>query len=175
MANKKITNLHHSQESRLYRYLWAFLRIGMGGIFFWAFLDKLLGLSFSTAPEQAWLAGSSPTSGFLSFATRGPLAGFYQGMAGSEVVDVLFMSGLLLIGIALLYGVGVRIAGYSGAVLMLLMWSAAFPPEHNPFLDEHLIYAGVLVGLATVRAGRFFGLGQSWKRTALVKRYPSLE
>jgi thiosulfate dehydrogenase [quinone] large subunit len=36
-------------------------------------------------------------------------------------------------------------------------------------MDDHLIYAIVLVLLATVSAGRPFGLGGWWERTALVR------
>jgi len=100
------------------RYIWAVLRIGMGWIFLWGFLDKLFGLGFATASEKAWLAGGSPTSGYLNFATSGPFAPLFQSLAGNPVVDWLFMLGLLLLGLALILGIGVKIAGYSGALLM---------------------------------------------------------
>jgi thiosulfate dehydrogenase [quinone] large subunit len=54
------------------------------------------------------------------------------------------------------------------------MWTAALPPENNPFLDDHLIYAGLLVGLAMVNAGDTLGLGRPWAGTALVRRLPWL-
>ncbi len=44
------------------------------------------------------------------------------------------------------------------------------PPANNPFLDEHVIYALVLVGLAAVGAGRTFALGHWWERTELVRK-----
>lgn len=147
----------------------------MGWLFLWAFLDKLFGLGFATTPDKAWVAGGSPASGFLQFTTQGPLATFYQSLAGSAVVDWLFMLGLLLIGLALLSGIGVRIAGYSGALLMLLLWAAVLPPEHNPVLDEHIIYSIVLLGLAAVRSGHTLGLGKWWSSIRLVRRYPLLE
>ena len=34
----------------------------------------------------------------------------------------------------------------------------------NPFLDDHLVYAIVLVVLAVIGAGRFFGLGDWWAK-----------
>ncbi len=34
-----------------------------------------------------------------------------------------------------------------------MMWSAVLPPENNPFMDDHLIYAQVLVVLALAAAG----------------------
>jgi thiosulfate dehydrogenase [quinone] large subunit len=155
-------------------YVWAGLRIGLGWIFLWAFLDKLFGWGFATAQENAWVNGGSPTEGFLTFGTTGPFEGFYQGLAGAAWADVLFMVGLAGIGLALIAGVGVRVAAASGALLMVLMWTAALPPENNPFLDDHLIYAGLLAGLAMVNAGDTLGLGRSWARTALVRRLPWL-
>ena len=154
------------------RYVWAALRIGMGWIFLWPFLDKLFGLGFTTAPEDAWLAGGSPTFGYLKFGTAGPLAPFFQALAGNPVVDWLFMVGLLFIGLALMLGIGVKLAGYSGALLMLLMWLSHLPPEHNPIMDEHIVYLIVLTGLARLEAGQWVGLGKWW--TKGVKGYAFL-
>lgn len=155
------------------RYVWAALRIGIGWLFLWAFLDKLFGLGFATSPENAWIAGGSPASGFLEFAASGPLAPLFQSLAGNLVVDWLFMLGLLLVGLALLSGIGVNIAGYSGALMMLLLWLSRLPPENNPVLDEHIIYMIVLIGLARVKAGQWVGLGKWWSQ--LVKGYPFLQ
>lgn len=156
-------------------YLWASLRISLGWIFLWAFLDKLLGLGFATARESAWINGGSPTFGFLSFGTAGPLAPIFQTLAGHPLVDALFMAGLLGIGLALILGIGMRIAAVSGATMMLLMWAAALPPSNNPFMDDHIVYALVLLTLPLVHAGRTWGLGSWWQQTALVERYPVLK
>src|SRR3990167_9560357 len=94
-------------------YIIAVLRLAMGGTFLLAFLDKLFGLGFATEAGKSWLDGISPTAGFLEFATSGPLAPFYQAIAGNVFVDWLFMGGLLLMGVTLLLGIGVRIAGYA--------------------------------------------------------------
>ena len=77
-------------------------RIALGFVFFWAFIDKLFGLGFSTAADKSWLLGNSPTAGFLSHATHGPFASVFQTLVGQAWVDVLFMLGLLLIGLALM-------------------------------------------------------------------------
>lgn len=58
--------------------------------------------------------------------------------------------------------------------MVVLMWSAALPPENNLFLDDHIIYALVLVGLALAGAGNTIGLGRWWTKTALVQRFPWL-
>ena len=153
------------------QYVWAILRIGMGLIFFWAFLDKAFGLGFSTAKDKAWLVGNSPTYGFLKSGTYGPFSAFYQSIAGNALVDWLFMMGLLLIGLSLILGIGVRIAGYSGTLLLLLMWSALLPPKNHPFLDDHIIYSVVMIGLTVVKSGHWLGLGKWWSNTPIVRKY----
>ncbi|WP_051704422.1 DoxX family membrane protein [Glycomyces sp. NRRL B-16210] len=156
-------------------YVWAALRLALGWVFLWAFIDKAFGLGFATEREGAWIEGGSPTAGFLAHGTQGPLADFYQGMAGSALADWLFMIGLAGIGLALILGVGMRIAAAAGALLLVLMWTAVLLPANNPFMDDHLVYAGLLVGLALVRAENTLGLGKAWGETALVKRLPWLK
>jgi thiosulfate dehydrogenase [quinone] large subunit len=156
------------------RWLITGVRVALGWVFLWAFLDKTFGLGFATAPDNAWIAGGSPTFGYLNFATSGPLAGLFQAMAGNPVVDVLFMLGLLGVGVALLLGAGIRVAGVAGAAMMLVMWASALPPENNPVVDDHIVYALVLLLLPAIGAGRVVGLGEWWQSTELVRRYPWL-
>lgn len=151
------------------------IRLGLGWIFLWAFFDKLLGLGFATAADKSWLAGNSPTLGFLQFGTTGPLAGMYQAMAGNVAVDMLFMLALLLLGVTLILGIANRLAGYAGALLMLLMYTALLLPKNNPLIDEHIIYLFALLGIAAVKPGKWYGLGDWWARTGLVKRFRFLE
>ena len=120
------------------------IRIALGWIFFWAFLDKLFGLGLATEAGKAWLAGGSPTSGFLLHATQGPFAGVFQALANQPVVDWLFMLGLLGIGLALIFKQQMKLATRSGMLLMFLMWLAVLPPAHNPLIDDHIIYILVL-------------------------------
>ncbi len=94
----------------------------------------------------------------------------YHSIAGATWADWLFMVGLAGIGLALILGIGMRIAAASGALMLVMMWSVALPPENNPFMDDHLIYAMVLVALALVGAGRTVGLGTAWERLPFVKR-----
>jgi thiosulfate dehydrogenase [quinone] large subunit len=159
---------------RALRYVGAVIRISLGWVFLWAFLDKFFGLGYATPPEGAWLEGGQPTAGFLGNATTGPFADFYQGLAGQVWLDWVFMIGLLGIGLALLLGIGMRIAAAAGALMLVLMWTAVLPPANNPFMDDHLVYALVLVALALGDAGRTFGLGAWWQQTSLVRRWPVL-
>jgi thiosulfate dehydrogenase [quinone] large subunit len=157
------------------RYVLAGLRIGLGWIFLWAFLDKLFGLGFATADKGAWVNGGSPTLGFLKMGTKGPFSDFYQSIAGAAWVNWAFMLTLAAVGIALITGAGIRLAAIGGSLLLVMMWTAVLPPENNPFLDDHLIYTGVLIVLALTRAGDTFGLGRWWGATSLVRRFPILK
>lgn len=82
--------------------MWALARISLGFVFLWAFLDKTFGLGHGTTDKAAWINGGSPTNGFLSKGTSGPLADFYQSFAGATWADWLFMLGLAGIGTALI-------------------------------------------------------------------------
>ena len=157
-------------------YLLGAARLSRGWIFFWGFIDKLFGLGFATAAAKAWIAGGSPTFGFLSFGAKGPFAEIFKGMAGMVVVDWMFMLGLLTIGVTLMLGIGVRLGAYIGVLMLLLMYTAGFIlPEHNPIIDEHIVYAIIMLTLAATGAGRYLGLGKVWAKTGLVKRFPILE
>ncbi|MDG4766722.1 hypothetical protein O7632_21860 [Solwaraspora sp. WMMD406] len=149
--------------------IWAVTRVALGFVFLWAFLDKLFGLGKATPTERAWLNGGSPTTGFLSN-VEGPFGGFFSSMAGQAWADWLFMIGLLGIGVALLLGIGMWVAAVSGSLLLGLMWLASLPIATNPFLDDHLVYALVLLGLAATGAGLRYSLAGWWQSLAVVRQ-----
>ena len=158
-----------------YGFALAATRISLGWIFLWAFIDKLFGLGHETPSSGAWINGGSPTAGFLGHATKGPFASIYQNIAGQAWADWLFMAGLAGIGAALILGVAMRFAAAAGATLMVLMWTAVLPPDNNLFMDDHIIYALVLVVLALAGADKTLGLGRMWERLPLVQRYGLLK
>ena len=154
------------------RYVWGLLRLAMGLIFLWAFIDKVFGLGFATTPEKSWLAGGSPTAGFLQFAVHGPFADFYHGLAGIPMIDWLFMLGLLFVGVSLTLGIFVKLGSLTGAVMLFLMYTAiGIPPENNPFIDDHLVYILVMIGLMISNSGDYLGFGKAWSRTNLVQKF----
>jgi len=159
---------------RATRYVLAGLRIALGWIFLWAFLDKLFGLGFSTASDKSWLNGGSPTAGFLGKAVSGPFEGLYHSFAGAAWADALFMAALLAVGTALILGIGLRVAAIAGGLLLVMMWTAVLPPESNPIMDDHLVYAGVLALLALTPAGNTLGLGKRWAQMPIVQSVPWL-
>lgn len=147
----------------------------MAWTFLWAFFDKLLGLGHATSAKNAWIVGGSPTKGFLAFGTEGKMfQDLFQPMAGYPVIDILFMLGLLGIGLAFLLGVCMKVAGYSTALLTLLMFLAVFPPDNNPLTDEHILYAISGLLLAGSSAGNYLGLGKWWSKKSLVKKHQIL-
>jgi thiosulfate dehydrogenase [quinone] large subunit len=170
-----VATVADTASQKAIRYVLAGLRLALGWVFLWAFLDKLFGLGRSTPAENAWIDGGSPTKGFLGNAVSGPFEGFYHSFAGAAWADWLFMLGLAGIGIALIAGIGLRIAAIAGSFLLVAMWTAVLPPENNPFMDDHLVYAGVLVLLALAAAGDTLGFGRQWSRLPIVQRLPWLK
>ena len=171
-------------EQAVARHTWAVARLAIGFVFLWAFFDKLLALGYATGAngetgaidrfgDAAWINGGSPTTGFLSGVT-GPFAGVFEPMAGNAWADWLFMAGLLAIGTALVLGIGMRIAAATGALLLTFMWMASLPLDNNPFMDDHLVYAVILIGLAATHAGDTLGAGRAWSRTNIVRHHPVL-
>jgi len=152
------------------RRLLALARIVTGFTFLWAFLDKLFGLGFSTPSARSWLNGGSPTAGFLGHVT-GPFSGLFSSLAGQAWVDWLFMLGLLGIGLATMLGAGLKIAAWSGTLMLLLMYLAQFPLGQpadvhvtNPLFDSHWHEALLLLISAATLAGDTWGLGRWWGR-----------
>lgn len=167
----------------------AAVRIAFGLTFLWAFFDKLLALGFSTGrvvnPETgaetvdrfgdaAWINDGNPTLGFLKFGADGPFKGFYNDIAGQTWTNWLFMIGLVAIGVALTLGIGMKIATISGAIMYVMMWTVALPPENNPVLDDHILGALTLIALGALHAGNTWGLGRVWASTDIVKSAPIL-
>ncbi len=164
-------------------YIWSALRICLGSIFLWAFLDKFFGLGFTTCRDEAtnvittgcssaFIEGGSPTTGFLQFGTQGPLAETFQQLAGNNLVDLLFMAGLLGIGVGLILGIGVKLATISGTVLLALMYLSTLWPENHPLIDSHIVYMVVLAGIYHANSRQKWGLRHWWMKQPLVKHAP---
>jgi thiosulfate dehydrogenase [quinone] large subunit len=163
----------------------AVLRIATGLLFLWAFFDKAFGLGYATQAKNAWFSGGSPTKGFLGRVNVGPFEETLRGWAGAWWADTLFMAGLFAIRVALVLGIGLRIAAVSGSVMMLLMWAAEWPPaQHNsageltmstnPLIDYHVVYALVLIALAATASGATWGLARWWNDLPIVRANPWL-
>lgn len=166
-------------------YVVAVVRIVTGFMFLWAFLDKTFGLGYSTLSAKAWINGGHPTKGFLSSLNAGPFASTFHSWAGQGWADWLFMIGLAGIGIALILGIGVRVAAVAGVVLVAFMWVAVWPlAQHasdgsltgstNPLVDEHVMDALVLMTAGFLGAGSRLGLGALWAKLPFVRDHRAL-
>ena len=140
-------------------------RLSMGWIFIWSGFDKLI-TDFSAG-------------GFLVNASRGPLNDIFIDMGTNQtaldVIDPLVIWGQILIGFSLILGLFTRVGAFFGAVQMLMFYLSVLYPENNPFMDEHIIYIGILAMLGALGAGRIVGIDAFLERTEAVKKRPILK
>lgn len=157
------TDQEHLITSLAVRRVLAGSRILIGWTFLWAFIDKTFGLGYMTPSERAWLNGGTPAQGFIK-GIEGPFHDFFQVFA-NPFGDVLFMAGLLGIGVAMVLGAGLRIAAVAGTLLLFFMYLAELPMAlggTNPVTDSHWIEAALLIISAMTLAGDTWGVGKWW-------------
>ncbi len=161
----RMTAMTNSQSERA---LILFFRLAMG----WTFLYA--------ASHQVFVPGWS-VAGFLnSTKTFHGLYSHFTGPGIAPALSFLVEYGHLLIGLSLLFGLMVRVSAVFGIALMILYWTAHmdFPyisNANNFLLDEHIVYAGVLLLLIVKHAGHVWGLDgvvENWK---FVKDHPGLK
>ncbi|MDP9027018.1 MAG: DoxX family protein [Actinomycetota bacterium] len=180
VSGKLVTpTLEHVIRSRPARIVVAVLRLSVGFVFLWTFFDKAFGLGYPTVTSRSWIRGGSPTQELLTGSTVvGPLKPLFAAVAG-PAADILFMTGMLVVGLAVMFGVALRISAIIGSVMLLLMFLAAWSFDRNtgstnPLVDSHIISALVLIAFASLSAGDTWGFGLDWRRLPLVKRMPWL-
>lgn len=137
------------------------LRILLGWYMFFAGIEKVL--------NPDWTA-----SGFLSSAKTFPALYAWLGSAGNMWwIDPLNAWGITLIGVALILGVGVRLASWGGAALMILYYFPhyAFPfvLEHGFIVEEHVINAAAFILVGLMPEAQRFSLAGPLKKTFLGK------
>jgi thiosulfate dehydrogenase [quinone] large subunit len=162
----------------------ALLRIGLGLLYLWAFVAQALGVGyadekttasgehiswgwyFSYDSAKGWISSGfthSPTAPFIG-GTHGPVAPLLQHLP-TGVDDFGWMFALAGLGIALTLGIFMKIAGWGGLVLNLMIWFSGFPPSSNPVIDgEHMAFAFSILLLMYLHAGNRWGLGRWWSR-----------
>ncbi|WP_061965208.1 DoxX family membrane protein [Demequina aurantiaca] len=162
-------------------------RILIGFTFLWAFLDKTFGLGFSTCRDResgaitlncdaSWINGGRITEGYLG-SSSGPLKDFFVSLGSQPWTDWAFMIGLAGVGLALILGIGTRIAAVGGAALLAMMYvSHAWPGQGgnttNPFVDDHMINAVAIFAIVILEIHfvQKIGLGEKWKKLEIVKK-----
>jgi len=136
-------------NNKYQRFMVLLLRLAMGWMMFYAGTTKVL--------DPGWSA-----AGYLKSAKT--FAGFYQWLAQPDIIPFInFINewGLTLLGVSLILGIFVRLSSLLGVLLMLLYYIPvlSFPyVGHGYIVDEHVIYALVLLFFAASRAGRIWGL-----------------
>jgi thiosulfate dehydrogenase [quinone] large subunit len=156
-------------DNKSERALIVFFRLAMA----WTFLYA--------ASHQVFVPGWSVT-GFLSHTKT--FHGFYSEFTAPGIAAVLTFLveyGHLLIGLSLLTGLMVRVSAGFGIMLMLVYWTAHmnFPyigtGTTNFLVDEHIVYAGVLIFLISKHAGHIWGLDGLVEKYGLLEKFPSLK
>jgi thiosulfate dehydrogenase (quinone) large subunit len=133
------------------------LRISMGWLMLYAGLTKILNPNWSA---DGYMKGAKTFAGFYNLLTQPNIL---------PVINFINEWGLTLLGISLILGVFVRFSSVLGALLMLLYYFPvlSFPKisTHGFLVDEHIIYALVLLLLASIKAGRVWGVDKwiKWK------------
>lgn len=128
------------------------LRLALGWFFLYSGATKVLDPSWSAA---GYLKGAE-TFAFL-----------YQFFASPQllpIINIVNSWGQLLLGISLILGYYVRYSGVAGAILMLLYYipilKFPFAGEHALLVDEHIIYALLLLYFSRAHTEPFFGGGE---------------
>jgi thiosulfate dehydrogenase [quinone] large subunit len=149
----------------------AVLRVGVGIIFLWAGLEKVIGAG-----------GEWSAAGFLGFGTGGslgwpfvtgeiaegtifnPTQSLWAGMADNDtamtVINLLVPWGQVGIGVSLILGLLTRFGAVMGTLMMLFFFVAAWDFEFG-IVNQHLTYALVTFFLGYIGSGNFYGLDRS--------------
>jgi thiosulfate dehydrogenase [quinone] large subunit len=149
----------------------AVLRVGVGIIFLWAGLEKVIGAG-----------GEWSAAGFLGSGTGGslgwpfvtgeiaegtifnPTQSFWAGLADSDaamaVINLLVPWSQIGIGVSLILGLLTRFAAAMGTLMMLFFFVAAWDFEFG-IVNQHLTYAVVTFFLGYIGSGNFYGLDRS--------------
>lgn len=141
------------------------LRITTGWMMFYAGITKVI--------DPTWSA-----AGYLKGAKL--LPGFYNWLLTPNILPCInFINewGLTLLGVSLILGIGVRLSSILGAVLMILYYiplGFPYPNPHAYIVDEHIIYAAVLLFFAAIKAGRSIGLENWCSNLPICAKFPKL-
>ncbi len=158
--------MKNENVSRFQKISLFLLRLSLGWMFFYSGITKVL--------DPAWSA-----AGYLKGAKT--LPGLYQWLMSPDIINITnFLNewGQLLIGIALILGLFTRFASIMGVLLMALYYlpilDFPYPNAHAFIVDEHIVYSFALLVLASLRAGRVWGLENWCAKLPICSRFPRL-
>jgi thiosulfate dehydrogenase [quinone] large subunit len=135
-------------------------RISIGFMMLYAGITKVIDPNWSSV---GYLKGAKMMVGFYSF---------LQGSSVLPIVDFINEWGLTLLGLSLIFGVGVRLSAPLGALLMVLYYiplGFPYPNPHALIVDEHIIYACTMLFFGAIDAGKYWGLSEKLQNTFLTK------
>jgi thiosulfate dehydrogenase [quinone] large subunit len=126
------------------------------------------------ASHQVFVPGWSVTGFLSSTKTFHDFFMHFTTPTLAPIITFLVEYGHLLIGLSLLTGIMVRVSASFGVLLMLMYWMAhmdwPYISDHNNLIvDEHIVYAGVLILLVVKHAGHVFGLDAWLGRQSFVQ------
>lgn len=144
----------------------AILRVSLGWVMLYAGLVKVLDPNWSAA-------------GYLQNAKT--FSGFFQWFAQPDILPITnFVNewGLTLLGVSLILGLFVRFSSILGAGLMLLYYFPVltFPyiAPHSFIIDDHIIYALILIFFAIIQAGKHYSLYNWCVNLPICSKVPKL-
>ena len=150
------------------------IRVALGWIMLWAFLDKMFGLGFETPAGSGFVNGGSPSS-YVVYVTNGVFKDLFTSLAGNTVVDVLLLLACLGLGLSFILGFASRLSTVLMSVFLAVMFLLEVPPTDNPLIDYHVIY--ILAVLAVYLYGGFekLSLNQAWVKLPVVRDFRILQ
>lgn len=132
------------------------VRVSIGWFMLYAGISKIINPKWSAA---GYINGAKNFTPFFHWLTQPNIL---------PIVNLLNEWGLALLGVSLILGLFVRFSSYFGVILMLLYYAVIFQfphPDANSYIvDQHIIFACVLIFLSQAKAGRVFGLDKVFSR-----------
>ena len=134
---------------------------------------SMIGLGLRLFIGGGWDAWNSVGVVLPSTYPRGPIGQIFLNFWGNYFVIQLLIWSAVLIGLALVFGVAVRLASYGGMLIMLMMYLAVIPPS-SVIVNQQLMYILVLGFLAVGEAGKVAGFDK-FLAPPLEDKYPMLK
>lgn len=140
------------------------LRVSLGAYFFYAGVSKLINPEWSA---EGYLRGAQTFPALYEWFARADIL---------PIVNALNEWGLTLVGLSLMLGALTRVGAVAGIAIMALYYFPAlkFPyaGTHAYIVDEHIIFISAFALLATLNAGRVWGLDKVLsKRKDILARF----
>jgi thiosulfate dehydrogenase [quinone] large subunit len=156
----------------------AALRVVVGWVFLYAGIEKIFGAEPFTAAGflQFGTAGTAP--GAAEGAIVNPTQTFWVDLASNAsamgVIDILVPFGQVAIGAALILGLGTRLAGAMGFLMMSFITIAAWDFAFG-IVNYTAVLAITALLLGIMRAGELYGVDAIVDEQPVVKRTPALQ